>query len=134
MAVGDFGLTHVSGLSIGIDPARTDLTPRSRGTGAVFSVGTNNIAGIHKISSGTFTLPSLTVAALASLVTTVTATGLDATTDYFGICSDSQLSEGLVITTYVSAANVGGLVLSSASDSAVVTGGNNVIRWVGINF
>jgi hypothetical protein len=35
-----FGVTHRSGLSVGIDPARGDLTPDARGSGAVLSVGT----------------------------------------------------------------------------------------------
>ncbi len=34
-----YGLTHLSALSVGIDPARSDLAPRERANGAYFSVG-----------------------------------------------------------------------------------------------
>ena len=40
MAAGLFGATTTSGLSVGYDTARTDLTPEAIGGGAVLSVGT----------------------------------------------------------------------------------------------
>jgi hypothetical protein len=43
-----FGITHLSGLSVGWDPARTDYTPDSRGAGAVISIGTQG-TGINRI-------------------------------------------------------------------------------------
>lgn len=44
----EFGVTHLSGLSVGWDPARTDYTPRDRVDGAVLSVGTQG-TGINRI-------------------------------------------------------------------------------------
>lgn len=50
-----YGLTHLSGLSVGIDPARADLAPRERSDGAYFSVGSQAefLVSKNAISIGT---------------------------------------------------------------------------------
>jgi hypothetical protein len=50
VAAGDFGLTHVSALSIGWDPARADYTPRERSQ-YYLSIGTLGTSITQLISS-----------------------------------------------------------------------------------
>lgn len=76
MAEGNFGVTHLSGLSVGWDPARADNTPRSRGAGAVLSIGTLG-DGIKKVFVSTVSVTPGGVTGSLTTTVAVTVTGVD---------------------------------------------------------
>lgn len=131
-----YGITHLSGLSVGIDPARADKTPRIRPSGPYFSVGTQYTAGIQRISSGTVTLGAQTLQPQSSSVTTWAANGAVAASDaiFFNPTVESGISGGFFSIDYsfISEANVVGIRYSTYS--GIMTQAATVLRWTAISY
>jgi hypothetical protein len=123
MPAGNFGVTHVSGLSIGFDLARTDFTPRERGASAVFSVGTQG-AGITGIYSSVVSVTPGSVPASASASTTAQITLTGAAIGDSVIVTPTSAWSGLYFPIYykaeVTAANTVDIVFSNSSGLAIV--------------
>lgn len=80
---GEFNVTPTSGISVGFDPARADLTPRGIGQGAVFSVGTVN-NGIVRIVSSVVSVDPASLTAGSNSTLTVALNGCTATSAVVG--------------------------------------------------
>jgi hypothetical protein len=118
----EFGITHLSGLSLGIDPARGDSTPRARPSGPYFSVGTLGtglsqiIKSVQSVDAGGVTA-SRTTAVELTVANVPTDAVIVATPD--SLWSTAALNT-LGIQSYVSVA-AGTVVVALSNNS-----GNNV--------
>lgn len=119
--------TGFSRVSLGFDPARGDQTPTGD-TGPWFSVGTNNYAGIFRISSGTVEFGGVALTAVNSSTTTFVANGVTANSMLY-VNPTSDVTGGLKYTSWVSEANVGATNLSA---NTTVNRGAHTVRWYGV--
>jgi len=131
-------VTHLSGLSLGIDPARADKTPKGRTSGPYLSVGTQYMAGIQRISSGTVALGAIAhLAAQGSSISTWAANGPLAASDaiFFNPTAESGVSGGFFCIDYsfISQANVVGIRYSNYSGTAM-TQAETKLRWTAISY
>lgn len=77
-----FGVTHISALSVGIDPARACNTPRDRLSGPFFSVGTGG-SGVVGIYSSVVSVNPASMAAGSASTLTVALAGVQADSAVF---------------------------------------------------
>ena len=124
------GLTHLSGLSVGIDPARGDLSPRARANGPYFSVGsqTEFLVSKNALSLGTrgtafkhlvSSVLSVTLGeATTSRTTTATVTLAGAELDDYVTVNPASIWSGPYLALFLTAQVTG-------ADTVSITASNN---------